>query len=52
VMLGAVTEIGRIVSDKALAGAVETVLKGKRKALIETNQNALGTGANYISGKK
>jgi 2-oxoglutarate ferredoxin oxidoreductase subunit gamma len=52
VMLGAVTEIGRIVSDKALAGAVETVLKGKRKALIETNQNALGTGAHYISGKK
>jgi len=52
VMLGAVTEIGRIVSDKALAGAVETVLKGKRKALIETNQNALGTGANYISSKK
>ncbi len=44
VMLGAVTEIGRIVSDKALAGAVETVLKGKRKALIETNQNALGKG--------
>ncbi len=52
VMLGAVTEIGRIVSDKALAGAVETVLKGKKKALIEKNQNALGTGANYISGKK
>jgi 2-oxoglutarate ferredoxin oxidoreductase subunit gamma len=52
VMLGAVTEIGRIVSDKALAGAVETVLKGKRKALIETNQNALGKGAHYISSKK
>jgi 2-oxoglutarate ferredoxin oxidoreductase subunit gamma len=49
VMLGAVSQIGRIVSDKALASAVETVLKGKRKSLIESNQKALGKGAEYIS---
>lgn len=31
VMLGAVTEIGRIVSEKALVSAVETVLKAKKR---------------------
>jgi 2-oxoglutarate ferredoxin oxidoreductase subunit gamma len=51
VMLGAVSQIGRIVSDKALAGAIETVLRGKRKSLIESNQKALGKGAEYISSE-
>jgi len=49
VMLGAVTRIGRIVSEKAVAKAIETVLEGKRKSLIQANQKAISTGAEYAS---
>jgi len=49
VMLGAVTQIGRIVSEKAVAKAIEAVLEGKRKSLIQANQKAISTGAEYAS---
>jgi len=51
IMLGAVAKVTGIVSDKALAEAVETVLEGKKRALIDVNQKALEEGSRYISSK-
>jgi 2-oxoglutarate ferredoxin oxidoreductase subunit gamma len=51
IMLGAVTTVTGIVSDKALAEAVETVLEGKKRALIDVNCKALTKGSRYISSK-
>jgi 2-oxoglutarate ferredoxin oxidoreductase subunit gamma len=48
VMLGAVNAIVGIVSEKALTEAVETVLAGKKRALIDINQQALVKGSAYI----
>lgn len=49
VMLGAVAEEIGIVSDKALAQAVETVLEGKKRSLVDVNRKALTVGKNHIS---
>ncbi len=51
VMLGAMTSVTRIVSDKALAQAVESILGGKKKSLVDLNRKALTKGAKYILGK-
>lgn len=48
VMLGAMGAVTGIVSQKALEQAVETVLEGKKRHLIEMNQRALVHGAQYI----
>ena len=48
VMLGAMGAVTGIVSQKALEQAVETVLEGKKRQLIEMNQRALVHGAQYI----
>ena len=48
VMLGAMGAATGIVSQKALEQAVETVLEGKKRQLIEMNQRALVHGAQYI----
>lgn len=47
VMLGAVTASVGIVSEEALMKAVETVLEGKKRSLIEANQKALMMGRQY-----
>jgi 2-oxoglutarate ferredoxin oxidoreductase subunit gamma len=52
VMLGAVTATVGIVSEKALANAVVTVLAGKKKSLVEINQEALTKGSKYISSSR
>jgi 2-oxoglutarate ferredoxin oxidoreductase subunit gamma len=52
IMLGALVAKTRVVSEKALAGAVETVLEGRKKALVEINQKALDRGAEYITTNK
>jgi 2-oxoglutarate ferredoxin oxidoreductase subunit gamma len=52
VMLGAVTATVGIVSEQALVQAVETVLAGKKKSLIEINQKALTKGSQYISSSR
>jgi 2-oxoglutarate ferredoxin oxidoreductase subunit gamma len=49
IMLGAVAAVTGVVSDKALARAVETVLEGKKQSLIDVNQKALSKGSLYIS---
>jgi 2-oxoglutarate ferredoxin oxidoreductase subunit gamma len=49
IMLGAVNAVAGIVSEKALAEAIETVLQGKKKSLIEANQQALTKGSGYMS---
>ncbi len=49
VMLGAVVAKTGIVAPDALLGAVEAVLKGKKKSLIEINQKALEKGRDYIA---
>jgi 2-oxoglutarate ferredoxin oxidoreductase subunit gamma len=49
VMLGAMIAVTRIVSEKALAHAVETVLEGGKKSLVELNQKALAKGSEFIS---
>jgi len=49
IMLGAVNAVTGMVSQQALLNAVETVLKGKKKALIEMNQQALTKGSQYMS---
>ena len=49
IMLGAVAALTGIVSEKALAGAVETVLVGKKQSLIDVNQKALVKGSGYAS---
>ena len=51
IMLGAVAKVTGIASDKALAKAVETVLEGRKKALIDANCKALAEGSRYISSK-
>jgi 2-oxoglutarate ferredoxin oxidoreductase subunit gamma len=48
VMLGAVVALTGIVSEKALAEAVDTVLEGKKQTLVEVNKKALSFGANFI----
>ncbi|MBI4964848.1 MAG: 2-oxoacid:acceptor oxidoreductase family protein [Desulfomonile tiedjei] len=52
IMLGAVARVTGIVSDKALAQAVETVLEGKKRSLIDFNQKALSKGSRFMSPKK
>ena len=52
IMLGAVTATVGIVSEKALAQAIETVLEGKKKSLVEVNQQALVKGSQYISSSR
>ena len=52
IMLGAVMSTVGIVSEKALAQAVETVLEGKKKSLVEINQKALVKGSQYISSSR
>ena len=47
IMLGVVTAQTGIVSEKALMAAVETVMVGKKKTLIEINQKALARGREY-----
>jgi 2-oxoglutarate ferredoxin oxidoreductase subunit gamma len=47
IMLGAVTAQVGIVSEDALLQAIETVLAGKKQALIEMNQQALLRGRKY-----
>jgi Pyruvate/2-oxoacid:ferredoxin oxidoreductase gamma subunit len=49
VMLGAMVAVTGIVSEGALAKAVESVLEGKKRRLIEINQEALAKGAQFIS---
>ena len=48
VMLGAFTAVSRIVSEKAVIGAVATVLGGKKK-LIEINQKAVTKGSKSVA---
>ena len=52
VMLGAVVSSTAIVSKKALAQAVETVLNGKKRSLIDVNLKALEDGAKHVSTLK
>ncbi len=52
IMLGALVAKTQVVSDKALAEAVETVLEGKKQALVEINQKALDRGVAYVASKK
>lgn len=49
IMLGAVNAMTGLVSAEALDRAVEIVMEGKKKALIELNQRALAFGARYVS---
>ncbi len=52
VMLGALNTAMEFVSEKALNDAVETVLGGKKKSLIELNQKALAIGRDYMLSLK
>ncbi len=52
IMLGAVTSTVGMVSEKALVQAVETVLEGKKKSLVEINQKALVKGSEFISSSR
>lgn len=47
IMLGTVAEVTGIVSEKALFEGVETVLKGKKQTLVESNQAALKRGREF-----
>lgn len=49
IMLGAMAADSGIVSDNALAQAIETVFEGKKQSLVEVNRKALARGAEYIS---
>ena len=49
IMLGAMAADSGIVSENALAQAIETVLQGKKQSLVEVNRKALARGAEYIS---
>lgn len=51
IMLGAVNALAGIVSLQALYDAVDTVLEGKKQALVKVNQEALARGAEYASRK-
>jgi 2-oxoglutarate ferredoxin oxidoreductase subunit gamma len=51
IMLGAVAESTGIVSVEALVRALNTVLEGKKQALIEINQKALVNGKQYLSSQ-
>jgi 2-oxoglutarate ferredoxin oxidoreductase subunit gamma len=51
IMLGAMIRVTGIVSEESLAQAIETVLEGKKKSLIEINQKALAKGAEYIAAQ-
>ena len=52
VMLGAVMEVTNMVSENSVLAAIETVLEGKKKKLVETNQNAISVGSDFIRGSK
>jgi 2-oxoglutarate ferredoxin oxidoreductase subunit gamma len=52
IMLGAVTATVGIVSEEALAKAIETVLEGKKRSLVEINQKALEKGSQYIASSR
>lgn len=52
IMLGAVAEITGVVTSDSLAHAVETVLEGKKRAVIEQNQLALARGAQFIASRR
>ncbi len=52
IMLGAVTSTIGMISEKALVQAVETVLEGKKKTLVEINQKALVKGSQFISSSR
>lgn len=49
IMLGAMAADSGIVSENALAQAIETVFEGKKQSLVEVNRKALARGAEYIS---
>jgi len=49
VMLGAVNATIGIVPEEALLQAVETLLEGKKRVMIEINQKALSLGARCLS---
>lgn len=49
VMLGAMVAVTGVVSQEALEKAVESVLEGKKKRLIDVNQEALVKGAQFIA---
>ena len=48
IMLGAVVREMGVVSEESLLSAVEAVLGGKKKALVEVNQKALERGRAFI----
>ncbi len=48
IMLGAVNAACKIMSVEALNKAVETVLEGKKRSLVEINQKALAKGREYM----
>ncbi|MFC1835299.1 2-oxoacid:acceptor oxidoreductase family protein [Thermodesulfobacteriota bacterium] len=48
IMLGAMCKDSNVVSEKSLAEAVETVLGGKKRALVDINRQALERGAQFI----
>jgi len=50
IMLGAVASVTRIVSTKALAEAVDTVMEGRKQALRDINKQALANGARHVTG--
>jgi len=41
-----------MVSENSVLGAIETVLEGKKKKLVETNQNAISVGSEFIRQSK
>lgn len=49
IMLGAMAEVTRLVSDEALAGALDTVFGNKKRSLVEINRKALVKGSEYIA---
>jgi 2-oxoglutarate ferredoxin oxidoreductase subunit gamma len=51
VMLGAVVEVTGIVSQEAIFKAIETVLEGKKKNIIEMNQKACAKGSEFASNQ-
>ncbi|MFH0959285.1 MAG: 2-oxoacid:acceptor oxidoreductase family protein [Pseudomonadota bacterium] len=52
VMLGAVREATGMVSEVSVMAAIETVLEGKKKKLVESNQKAVSVGSDFIRGSK
>jgi Pyruvate/2-oxoacid:ferredoxin oxidoreductase gamma subunit len=52
VMLGAVREVTGMVSENSVLAAIENVLEGKKKKLVETNQKAISVGSDFIRGSR